>query len=289
MLNILLRFPSFFFYKKQKQNFFVNNTISTNIFFSFLKNSKKYFFNSIKEFFFFYNRGLSFLKKKEIFLKKFKVFFFNYKIISSNFIKKKKKFFFFDQKSVFLDTKVNLKVLLLWAFPGKLINDRFFFKKYKIESVLLTTYFHKDLIFNNFSRFINYKYSSKYKIFNITVNNSFSEGLNKILRVGDTVKFYFSLRFIYFFIQSECVKFYNFFNVNSNSKGKIKENRYSFKVSTSKRNFNKYSDLNIYGFDISFLNFSSVKVFNSNSYLNNFFFQQYLNLFSWRLYEWNRK
>lgn len=289
MLNFFFKFPVFIFFKKYLKISKYKSSFSSNLFFNFLKNTKVNFFNSIKKFFFFSKKSIRFIKKKELFTRKFRSFYFNYNLITSSFTKRKKKMFFFDQRSIFLDRKINLKFYLLWAFPSKLINERFFFKKCKIESVLLKTYFHRDLILNNFSRFINFKFSKKYSCYNITINNNFVENFNVVLKVGDTIKFFFSNKFIFFFLKSEVRKFLNFFKIKCSRKKKIKVIKGAYKAKFFKKNFIKYADLSTYGFDTSFLNFSSVKIFRTNTYFTNFFFQQYLNLFSWRLYEWDRK
>lgn len=51
----------------------------------------------------------------------------------------------------------------------------------------------------------------------------------------------------------------------------------------------KYGFFSLKDMEVNNLNFSAVKIYKANFYKNNFFFKQFVSVFSWRLHEWDRK
>lgn len=290
--------------KKKIKKFIITSTI-----FSY-KITKKKFFKSIKTFFFFKkNPAFKRVKKRYFYFKKLKILFKikNYKFSFTKkkdllfrrkkkrlsfFRRKKKRFIFIKQNKLFLNKKGKFLTFLMTIFEKKFVNNKFFFKKTNlINSWINNKYYGVDTIFRFFFRFSNEKFknlkNNNMIYINIIKKNYKTFKKNLMLGVGDRISLVISNSILLF----RFVKVFKslFFS---------KKYKYIFKkrLRNKFRRINRFKNRNFFDFlfffykNVEFSNFNNniFYIYNMNFLFFNFFLKRYLNIFSWRLYNWSR-
>ena len=273
--------------------------------------TKKIFFKSIKMFFFFKkNPSFKRIRREYKLFKKIKSFFKkphkigHFRILLKNkFFKKRNKFrrylrrkksgfFFIKQNKLFLQKKSTFLGFLMSVFKKKYINSKFFFKK---TNLMVDLFNYQYYSINNIFKFI-FKFSInkfyRLKYLNLIYIDVKKKNKNDVLNsmvmgVGDRISLFISeklliLRFLKLFKGLYFLKKYK----------KIFKFKYKnkYKWSGLKKKRPNFDFLCFFYKNIEFCNFNNniFYVYNLNFFFFNYFFKKYINVFSWRLYNWSR-
>lgn len=276
--------------------------VSFSVFFKFFKLSKSTFFGSIKNFFLFKYIPL-YLKISKFFtnflyIKRYLFYIFNSGRVFSNFNKTnvKNRFSVMVPKYYFLNNDYqqmyeNIKYFFIFNdVEGKNIMHNLKL----VNHIFSKNVLNANSFINNFLSYGTNKASLMIKrgMFMVTYNNlPYRTPNNLKFKVGDSLKFSFSSKLLQNYVYLSMFKYSKYL---SNLKLNLVGNLTKFKFSAVKKNFFKnrqilYSYMTYKNFEINFLNWNFIYIYNINLYKFNFFLKNFINLYSIRLYEWDRR
>lgn len=274
-------------------------SVSSSIILSFTRMNKLYFFNSIKDCFFFKKQNPEIINN--VYNKMCKLR--QYLAVSGNdFFQNidddnETSFSFFDQFDLFNDNNFNFKAFQSFFFVNKYIKPKLFFRKLKnVNSIFFKYVFDIRAFLPFFFKFLPYNsiVSSNLDLYGAIINNKFFKEVTDFnLTTGDTIKMVFNFKTINYYIRQNINK-NSLYNTNSLFSGRENGTFGSFETVPNKDNFYnsriiKMGSMSLSDLEFSNLNFSVTKVFSVNKFRNSFFIKKFINLYSWRMHEWDRK